>query len=400
MSKNNNISKVATDLVGQPMFTIMKKVLKIEKLGKKINHFELGDPDFEAPKNVVEAIQKAMVDGHTHYSPSSGLPAFREAIKFNLENEFNLKCDYEQIVVTPGANSGIYWTIKCLVNEGEEVLIPDPGFPTFYAAAKASLAKVKRYRLLDSNNFLPDLDEIKNLITDKTRLIIINSPSNPIGSIIPNHILSEIYELAVKKNIYILSDDVYRRLSFNSDYAPSITSIDECKNITIMLGSLSKEYSMTGFRLGYLVGPKKIIEKIGIYIETVNSCVAPFLQIGGIEALLGSQDYRKEIFIKLKERRNMMVNGLNQISNISCHLSEGGLYVFPKISNTGMDGSKFFELMLNSAKIACVPGVMFGDSGKNHVRMSLNADLNLIQKSLEQIDLSLKEILFDKNKYK
>jgi len=390
MNKNLKLSKVAVELVGQPMFGILSRVQQMEKAGDKIIHLELGDPDFDAPKNVIEVVYKAMKDGITHYSPSMGLPVFREAIKNHIECEFGLLCDYEQVVATPGANSGIYWVIRCLLNEGDEVLLPNPGFPSFFAAAKAASAKIKTYKLDEANNFIPDVEEIQSLITNKTKLVILNSPSNPIGSIIPKSILSKIYDLAVEKNIYILSDDTYRRMGFEIDYVPSITEFDACKQHTIMLGGLSKEYSMSGFRLGYLVGPPKVIEKIGLYIETVNSCIPPFIQLGGIEALAGNQDERIKNLEELKKRRDAMVNGLNEIENISCHMTQGGLYVFPNISKTGLDCDTFFKLILNDAKIACVPGRMFGEAGKNHVRMSLNVNLNTIKKSIGKISEILK----------
>ena len=305
---------------------------------------------------------------------------FSKSIKEHLKGEFGLSCDYEQVVVTPGANSGIYWVMRCLLNEGDEVLLPDPGFPSFFAAAKAASVEIKRYKLDEENSFIPDVEDMKKLITDRTKLIVLNSPSNPIGSIIPNEILSKIYEFAIEKNIFVLSDDTYRRMGFGDGNTPSITEFDECRERTIMLGGLSKEYSMSGFRLGYLIGPHKIIEKIGLYIETVNSCVSPFIQLGGVEALVGNQSRRIENLNELKKRRDKMVKGLNEINNISCHMTQGGLYVFPNISKTGLDSNEFFELMLSRAKIACVPGEVFGIYGKGYVRMSLNVNIPMIEK--------------------
>lgn len=392
MSGYPPLSNVANSLVGQPMFTILSKVQQMEKSGENIVHLELGDPDFDAPQNVIEAVFKAMKEGLTHYSPSMGLPLFREAIQGFLLKEFRLACDYEQVVVTPGANSGIYWVIRCLLNDGEEVLVPDPGFPSFVAAANASLVNAKKYNLLESNNFIPDVDEIKKLITKKTKLIIINSPSNPIGSIIPTDTLLKIYELALENKIYILSDDTYRRMGFDKkqNITPSLTDYDSCRKNTIMLSSLSKEYSMSGFRLGYLIGPSKIIKKIGKYIETVNSCVSPFIQYGGIEALTGNQDKRIQNLLEIKKRRDVMVNSLNSVDKITCHKSQGGLYVFPNIAETGLDGDSFFDLMLSEAKIACVPGKIFGDAGKQNVRMSLNIDGPTIIESISLVNEVLK----------
>jgi len=390
MSKKKMLSRVAEELVGQPMFGIMQRVIQMENEGYKITHFELGDPDFKAPENVISKVHNAMNNGMTHYAPSSGLPEFREAIKISCNQEFDLITKYEQVVVTPGANSGIYWVMRVLLNEGDEVLLPNPGFPSFFAAAKSTMARIKNYRLCEKNNFIPDIKEINELITDKTKLIVLNSPSNPIGSVIPTEILFKIYKLAEEKNIYILSDDVYRRVSFSNNYTPSVIDFDSCNRRTIMLGSLSKEYSLTGFRLGYLIGPPEIIKKIGIYIETVNSCVPPFIQMGGVEALLGNQENRNKNLKEIIKRRDVMTSGLNSLKNISCHISQGGLYVFPNISKTGLDCDEFFELILSKAKVACVPGNVFGEFGKNYVRFSLNVDVDIISKSIKQIEKSLK----------
>jgi aspartate aminotransferase len=392
-----SLSPTSKRLVGQPMFSILSRILEIEKHGEKVIHFELGDPDFDAPKNVIQAVCKAMVDGNTHYAPSMGLPIFRTAIKDHLEREFNFRCDYEQVVITPGANSGIYWTMRCLMEKGDEVLLPDPGFPSFAAAAKAVGAQIVPIKYEQSNEFKPDMDAIVASISNRTKLIILNSPSNPIGSILSESDLSKIYQLAVEHDFYILSDDTYRRMNFKDGYPPSVTQYDFCKERSIMLGGLSKEYSMSGFRLGYLIGPHQFIKKVGLYIETVASCVSPFIQMGGVEALQGSQSNRIKNLSEIKARRDFMVKGLNQMQNISCHLSEGGLYLFPNVANTGLTGDQFFQLMLNQARISCVSGSVFGDVGVGHVRLSLNVKIPMIKKSFNRINDVLNTL--NKGKY-
>jgi aspartate aminotransferase len=385
INKNRSLSRTASRLIGQRMFEILSKTQEIEKTGKRLLHFELGDPDFSAPKNVVQAVYQAMNDGMTHYAPSLGLPIFREAVRDHLEQEFNLHCDHEQVVITPGANSGIYWLMRCLMEEGDEVILPDPGFPSFSAAARAVGARIVPIRLDQVNNFRPDIEQIRASISNKTRLIILNSPSNPIGSILPESDFIEIYKLAEEFDLFILSDDTYRRMIFGNSYPHSVTGIDNCKKRTILLSGLSKEYSLSGFRLGYLVGQHDLIKKIGLYIETVVSCVSPFIQMGGVEALRGDQSERLKNLNELKLRRDNMIGGLNRIAELSCQKVEGGLYVFPNVKNTGLSGDEFSELMLEQAGIVCVPGSAFGEAGTDHVRFSLNADCSVIEMCIDKM---------------
>lgn len=245
---------------------------------------------------------------------------FRDAIRYTLKNDFRLDCDLGQVVVTPGANSGIYWVLRCLLNPGDEVLIPDPGFPSFRAAAKAASVKVIPINCDRSNNFSLDLTEVEAAITPRSKLLIVNSPSNPTGFAMSEKTLDSIYTIAEKHNLYVLSDDTYRRMTYETEFSPSITKYDDCKKRTILLSGLSKEYSLSGFRLGYLVGPEELMSKVTLYIQTVNSCVAPFIQMGGVEAFLGDQKIRKDNLQILKLARSNLLFLLSEKARLNSNL--------------------------------------------------------------------------------
>ncbi len=385
-------SRAASSLNGQPMFEMLAKAQKIEQGGTKLIHLELGDPDFEAPQNVIEAVYTAMRSGMTHYVNSKGLPLFRQTIQENLHKSFGLTLEYDQVIATPGANSGIYWVMRCLANEGDEILIPDPGFATFQAAANAAGVAARTYSLTQLNEFRPDFLQLSKLINHKTKLIILNSPSNPIGSALPAEDLKRIYDLAEKHGFYILSDDTYRRMTFDQAHSDSVTRYDNCASKTILLSGLSKEYSMSGFRLGYLAGPVELMQKVALYIETVASCVSPFVQMGGVEALSGDQSNRLNQLDILRQRRDMMVDGLNSIKGISCRKPAGGLYVFPCVKDTGFNGDQFTDLLLEKAGIVSVSGSAFGVAGKNHIRLSLNKDISLTETIINKIASVLRPV--------
>ncbi|WP_415905091.1 pyridoxal phosphate-dependent aminotransferase [Neptuniibacter sp. QD48_55] len=379
------LSKAAQNLTGQPMFDMLAKAQQKERAGNNLIHLELGDPDFSAPQHVIEATYQAMLSGMTHYVDSKGLPEFRQSIRENLVKSFGLELDYNQVIVTPGANSGIYWVIRCLANVGDEIIIPDPGFATFKAAANAACVIARPYSLDQKNKFRPDFDQIEKLINNKTKLFILNSPSNPTGASIPEEDLERIYQLAEKYDFHVLSDDTYRRMTFESPFAPSITDHDNCRSRTILLSGLSKEYSMSGFRLGYLAGPHKLMEKVALYVETVASCVPPFLQLGGVAALEGDQSIRLKQLDIVRQRRDLLVNKLNAIKGVDCLKPDGGLYLFPCIKGTGFNGDQFANLLLEEAGIVCVSGSAFGQNGDNHIRLSLNKDIALSETIVDKI---------------
>lgn len=364
------LSKAAYQIEGQPMFKVLAHVLDLEKQGKNIIHFEIGDPDYDTPLNIKEAACTAIMNGETHYTGSSGILDMRLAVCNTTELSRGFRPKIEQVLVTPGANIIIYYAIRCLVDPGEEVIIPDPGFPTYLSAIKFCGAKPVCVPLREENEFRMNPDDIRKSITDKTRLIIINSPQNPTGAIMTPEELNDIYDIAEEHDIYLYCDEVYARMVYeekNRFYSPS--GRDRCLNRTIVANGFSKAFAMTGWRLGCAIGPEIVIEKMGLLLQTTSSCVSPFIQRAGIEAIRGSQDAVKGMMKEYKERRDLLVNGLNELPGVKCLSPGGAFYVFPNITKTGMDDGTFAKRMLEDAGVALLPGSNFGDNGKGFVRL-------------------------------
>jgi aspartate/methionine/tyrosine aminotransferase len=384
---NNKIalSKAAYRIEGQPMFKVLDKVRKIESLGEKIIHFEIGDPDFDTPKHIVEAAYRSMKNKETHYTSSMGLYDMRVAASEVTGFSRRFTPPVEQVLITPGANIIIYLAVKCLVNPGEEIICPDPGFPTYYSVAKLCNVIPNRVPLRESNGFRMNPEDVKKAITRKTRMIIINSPNNPTGSVMTSAEMDEIYDMAASRNIFLYSDEIYSRMIYGNTrfYSPSLR--DKCKKITIVANGFSKAFAMTGWRLGVAIAPQEVIDKMGLLVQTICSCVPPFIQRAGIAALKEDQSEIRKMMQVYKERRDILVDGLNKICGISCLKSEGAFYVFPNISKTGLTSEKFSDLMLSKAKVALLPGTNFGKYGKGYVRLTYATSLGNIKEGLKRM---------------
>ena len=386
------LSEMAYRLKGQEMFQILEKTKKLEKSGKHIIHFELGDPDFDTPRHIIEAAYSSMKSGETHYTSSMGLPDFREVIRETTSISRKFKPSLNQVLITPGANIIIYLVIKCLVNPGEDVVIPDPGFPTYFSVAKFCEVNPIRVELKEENKFRMNPEDIRKAITPKTKLIIINSPSNPTGSVVTARELDEIYKIAQENNIYLLSDEVYSRMMYGETkfYSPSVN--DSCQQTTIVLNGFSKAFAMTGWRLGVAIGPEQVIEKMGLLVQTLCSCVPPFIQRAGIAAVEQDQTEIVKMMEIYKERRDLLVDGLNEIPNISCLKNEGAFYVFPNITKTGMTSEEFADFILDKAKVALLPGTNFGKYGQGYVRLTYATSVENIKEGLKRIKQALNNL--------
>ncbi|MCX6718078.1 MAG: pyridoxal phosphate-dependent aminotransferase [Candidatus Staskawiczbacteria bacterium] len=385
------LSKVAHNIEGQPMFKVLDKVQKLEKRGENIIHFEIGDPDFDTPKHIAEAACQSIKNGETHYANSMGLYDMREAIRETTLISRKFKPSLNQVLITPGANIIIYLAISCLVNPGEEVIVPDPGFPTYYSVIKLCGVKPVRVPLKEKNKFRMYPVDVRKAITKKTKLIIINSPNNPTGSVMTEKELDEVYKIAKDNGIYLLSDEVYSRMIYgeNKFYSPSKN--DACKNTTIVINGFSKAFAMTGWRLGVAIGPEKVIEKMGLLVQTLCSCVSPFVQRAGIAAINGDQSEIKKMMEIYKERRDTLVEGLNKIPGLSCLKSEGAFYVFCNITKTGMTEEQFADFALKKAKVALLPGTNFGKYGKGYVRLTYATSIENIKEGLKRLEKVLKK---------
>lgn len=349
------------------MFNLLARAKEMERGGRKIIHFEIGDPSFNSPPRAIEAAKKALDANLTHYTNSMGMREFREAISNYIESNWRFKPSLNQILVCP-ANAVIDFTARCLVNPGEEVIYPDPGFPTYHSVINYNGMVPVPVQLKEENKFRMNPEDVRRKITDKTRLIIINTPQNPTGSVMSEKEVLEIAKIAEENDIYLLSDEVYFKITYNKiHYSPSI--LDRCKLRTIILGSLSKIYSMSGWRLGYVIGPEKLIEKMGLLLETIISCLPAFTQLGGRAVLLGDQEFLVERNEELQKRRDILVEGLNSLSGVLSVVPEGSIYAFPNIKNTGLTSNEYSEKLLEEAGVCIVPGNCFGKFGEGYLRL-------------------------------
>jgi aspartate aminotransferase len=365
-----NISKIANQLTGQKMFQIMDKSRIIEDSGREVIHLEIGDPDFASPPRVIEACKDALDNGMTHYVSSYGLEELRLAGAESTLKSRGYKPDIGQIVITAGANVQIYYVVACTVNPGDEVIITDPAFVTYQEIIKLVGGIPVKVPLREENNFRLDPLDLEKAITKNTRLIITNSPHNPTGAVIQKDTYKEIYNICEKYDIYLLSDEVYGRMVYEKPgmqfFSPS--TFDQCKERVIVVHSLSKSFSMTGWRVGAVTAPVNLANKIALLLETTSSCVSPFIQKAAISALLETKDYVDQMMIHFRNRRDLLVKGLNQIDGLSCQLPDGAFYAFANIKKTGLTSIEFSDVLLENYGIATCPGIYFGDAGEGYVR--------------------------------
>ncbi|NLX26358.1 MAG: pyridoxal phosphate-dependent aminotransferase [Lentisphaerae bacterium] len=386
------LSSIAYQIDGQPMFKTLARVQELERQGRSIIHFELGEPDFDTPENIVDAACRALHNGETHYTTSAGLYEFRDAARHTTKVSRGFEPNIDQVLVTPGANAIIYYTVKCVVNPGDEVIVPDPGFPTYYSAIKACGAVAVRVPLKEENGFRMQPADLRAAITDKTRLIIFNSPSNPTGAANTCAEIHEIAEIAKEKDVYLLSDEIYSRLIFNKERkfcSPSY--LDQCKERTIIINGFSKAFAMTGWRLGVAIGPPGVIEKMRLLNETIVSCVPPFIQRAGIEAIVGDATGVNAMREEYTRRRDIITDGLNSLPGVRCTRPDGAIYVFPSITETGMSSDAFSEFAMQNAGVALLPGNNFGPGGEGFVRLSYVNSVDNIEKAIERLAEALRE---------
>lgn len=383
------LTKTANNLEGQPMFKVLAKVQDLERQGRDIVHFEIGDPDFSTPENIIEAACKSLKSGGTHYTSSFGVREFREVICQTTSKTRGFLPSLDQVLVTPGANIIIYYAIRCLVERGGEIIVPDPGFPTYYSAIKFCEAVPIRVPLKQENEFRMDPKDIRDRITDKTRMIILNSPHNPTGSVMTEEEIEEVYKIADEFDLYIYSDEIYARMIFKGTPFNSPSKYDKCKKRTIVANGFSKAFAMTGWRLGVAIAPEDVIEKMSLLLQTTSSCVSPFIQHAGIEAIVGDQTAVKNMMKEYKERRDLLVEGLNEIEGIVCLNPGGAFYVFPNITGTGMSSEQFADFILEKANVALLPGTNFGEFGKGYVRLCYATSKERIQEGLNRIKKAL-----------
>ena len=373
-------------------FEVLNRARVLEKQGKEIIHLEIGEPDFDTPANVIEAAVDALHKGWTHYGPAAGLPDLRQTIADYVSRTRKVPVSSDEVVVVPGGKPIIFFTILALIEAGDEVIYPNPGFPIYESMINYVGGRAVAIPLREERDFSVDVKELASLITDRTKLIILNSPHNPTGGVLTKKDIFEIADAIGDRNIMILSDEIYSRLIYEGEDF-SIMSVPGFKERTIVLDGFSKTYAMTGWRMGYGVMRPDLATHIARLVTNSNSCTASFTQVAGIEALRGDQSSVDKMNAEFRRRRDVFVAGLKKIKGFSCLLPKGAFYAFPNITQTGWPSKKLADALLEQAGVACLSGTAFGAYGEGYLRFSVANSLENLVRALALIDRWTKENL-------
>ncbi len=345
--------------------------------GRDVIHLHLGEPDFDTPANIIDAAHRAMVDGHTHYASPPGLPAFREAIAEDFTRRRGVHVDPGRVVVTPGAKPVMAFALMALAQPGDEVIVPDPGFPIYESMTRFMGATPVPIRLRAETDFRIDYDELNALVTPRTRMLIFNSPQNPTGGVLTRDDIEGIAAIAIANDLVVLADEIYARILYDGEHH-SILTVDGMADRTIVLDGLSKTYAMTGWRLGWGILPTALVPHFTRLMINTVSCTATFAQYAGVEALTGPQDAVDAMVTEFHARRSLLVDGLDGLAGVTTPMPRGAFYAFPDVSGTGLDGATFAERLLEEAGVSVLAGTAFGASAGSSVRISYaNSPANL-----------------------
>jgi aspartate aminotransferase len=350
-------------------FEAAARARALEATGRSVIHLEIGEPDFDTPASIRDAAKRALDDGFTHYPPFLGLPALREAIAADASARKGISVGADRVVVTPGAKPIMYYAMLALVEPGDEVIVPDPGFPIYESMTRFSGGVPVALPIRQANDFRADLDELESLVTPRTRMLVLNSPANPTGGLFTREDIERIADLALRHDLVVLADEIYGRIVYEGEHV-SIASLPGLLDRTIILDGFSKTYAMTGWRLGYAVLPEPLIAPFGRLIINSVSGTSAFSQMAAVEALTGPQDEVEAMVAEFKARRDLVVDGLNEIPGITCIQPHAAFYVFPDISGTGLDGAELARRLLNEVGVCVLAGTAFGSVGRDHVRIS------------------------------
>jgi aspartate/methionine/tyrosine aminotransferase len=356
-------------LGSESAFEVLARARALERQGKNIIHLEIGEPDFPTPPHVVEAGKRALDEGWTKYGPTPGFPEFREVIASYVSRTRGISVTADNVCVVPGGKPIMYLTMTALVEPGDEVIYPDPGFPIYASVIRFLGGTPVPIPLVESRGFSFDLDVLRSKLSSRTKLVILNSPCNPTGGVIPKDDIHAIAAMLRDRDLMILSDEIYSRIWYEEEPV-SISGCDGMLEKTIILDGFSKTYSMTGWRLGYGVMPKWLANAVNLLTVNSNSCTASFTQRAGMAALQGPQDAVTAMVAEFRKRRDAMVAGLNEIPGFRCALPAGAFYAFPNVTGTGLSSKALADLLLNEAGVACLSGTAFGEYGDGYLRFS------------------------------
>jgi aspartate aminotransferase len=367
-------------------FEVLVRARALEAKGQHIVHLEIGEPDFDTPRNVVDAGIDALNKGFTHYGPTPGLPELRQTIADYVSRTRNVSVKPEEVIVVPGGKPVMFYAIMALADEGDEVIYPNPGFPIYESMVNFVGAKAVPIQLREELDFSLDVDELASKITDRTKMIILNSPHNPTGGILTRRDIERIADAIGDRDIFVLSDEIYSRLLYDGAQHFSIMSLPDWKDRTILLDGFSKTYAMTGWRMGYGVMRADLATHVSRLQTNAVSCTASFTQMAGIEALKGDQSDVEKMAAEFKSRRNYMVERLNKIKGFSCKMPKGAFYVFPNITKTGWKSKPLADAILEQAGVAALAGTAFGAYGEGYIRFSVANSMDNIKLALDRVE--------------
>jgi aspartate aminotransferase len=365
-------------------FEVLVRARALEAQGRNVVHLEIGEPDFDTPLHITEAAIEALRGGATHYGPSAGIPELREAVAQDSTRRRGVRAKPEMVVVTPGAKPILFFVILALVDEGDEVLYPNPGFPIYESMIRYIGGIPVPVRLLEEKSFTLDVAQLCDRVGPKTRLIILNYPHNPTGGVIPESGLRAIAEVAARYNVPVLSDEIYSRILYEGEHK-SIAAMPGMESLAIVLDGFSKTYAMTGWRLGYGIMPAPMAQVVAKLQTNATSCTATFSQLAAVQALRGDQSSVEAMVAEFRRRRDAMVEGLRAIPGLACARPKGAFYVFPNITRTGYGAKALADKLLDQAGVACLAGTAFGEFGEGHLRFSYANSMENIQEALKRI---------------
>ena len=376
-------------LAPEGAYQVLAKAGKLEAAGRNIVHFEIGQPDYETFSNVSLAGIKAIAEGKTRYTDPVGVPALRKVIAEDIGKRRGIGIHPDEVVVSHGGKPNLFFPTLALVEPGDEVIYPNPGFPTYEAMIGVAGGVPVPVPLLEENSFSFDLEAFDKLVNKRTKLIILNSPSNPTGGVTPEEDLKHIAAQAQKYDCWVMSDEIYARIAYDGLQVSSIASLPGMKERTIIVDGFSKTYSMTGWRLGYGIMPKELAAKVGLLLTHSLGSTAHFTQFAGMEAITGPQDMVDAMVEEYTRRRNIIVDGLNLIPGVKCQKPQGAFYVFPNIKGTGMTSNELANLILEKGGVALLPGSCFGQYGEGYLRLSYATSIPVIEEGLSRIHRAL-----------
>jgi aspartate/methionine/tyrosine aminotransferase len=372
-------------------YQVLARAQQMEAEGNEIIHLEIGQPDFETFSNVSLAGIRAIAAGRTRYTPPAGTPSLREIIAEDGGRQRGLQFQPDEVVVSPGAKPNLFFPTLALVEPGDEVIYPDPGFPTYEAMIRVAGGVPVPVPLREENNFSFDLEAFDRLVSTRTRLIILNSPSNPTGGVIPSADLEHIADRARRYDCWVMSDEIYSRIVYDGLKASSIASLPGMQARTVIVDGFSKTYAMTGWRLGYGIMPRELAQRVGLLLTHSIGSTAQFTQDAGVEALTGPQEQVDVVVAEYQRRRDVIVSGLNAIPGIRCQKPQGAFYVFPNIQATGTGSTELANMILEQGKVSLLPGSSFGKYGEGYLRLSYATSIENIRRGLQRIQSVLRK---------